>query len=119
MKLGQCFSRALKGCRFTIRSLWKTEFLFNTRFQWVAFQLQALRECLTLRDVKKTLNTLPKTLNATYTRVLENMNGNYYKHAMMILKLLALSRHPVSRIHLISQYSSIKHSLFTISVIIA
>ncbi|KAL8830056.1 MAG: hypothetical protein Q9191_001649 [Dirinaria sp. TL-2023a] len=64
-------------------------------FQWVAFQLQALKECLTLRDVKQTLKTLPKTLNATYTRVMENMNQNYYKRAMVVLKLLALSCHPV------------------------
>ncbi|KAF7984303.1 hypothetical protein HWV62_15275 [Athelia sp. TMB] len=39
-------------------------------FRWVALQLCGLKRCLNAREVKKQLQTLPKTLEKTYERIL-------------------------------------------------
>lgn len=38
-------------------------------FRWVPYQLDVLEACNTLRELRKALNDLPKTLKDTYARV--------------------------------------------------
>jgi hypothetical protein len=69
--------------------------LNGNRFRWVDCQMQSLRECIMLKDLREALTSLPETLSATYARVLENINPRCYKHAMKVLKFLTVSPRPV------------------------
>ncbi|RDW76076.1 hypothetical protein BP5796_06897 [Coleophoma crateriformis] len=49
--------------------------LIEHRFRWVSCQLDALSTCKSPRDVKSALESLPRTLDETYARALEKIEG--------------------------------------------
>ncbi|KAI4775543.1 hypothetical protein E4T52_09513 [Aureobasidium sp. EXF-3400] len=63
-------------------------------FRWVACQIDALRECYDLRELRQALITLPETLNETYSRILENIPENKVRAATTILRLLTWGFRP-------------------------
>lgn len=59
-------------------------------------QLDALQKCLNLSALRKTLGSLPKTLDETYERILLNIPDEYSDYAMRILHWLTHSLRPLS-----------------------
>ncbi|KAH0006078.1 Pfs, NACHT and ankyrin domain protein, partial [Aureobasidium melanogenum] len=64
-------------------------------FRWVACQLDALKNCLDYPRLKRALQNLPRTLDDTYTQILENMPGEYVEQTTVILNLLVRSEKPI------------------------
>jgi hypothetical protein len=64
------------------------------RFRWVVCQLEMLRRCPTLADLRTALETLPKTLDETYERILLKIDENYTAHVQKILQYLAFAIRP-------------------------
>lgn len=60
----------------------------EVRFRWISCQLESLRKFLRPSNVRKTLKTLPATLDDTYERVLLNTSEEYYKEALAALAAL-------------------------------
>ena len=54
-----------------------------------------MENCLTLPKLRKTLATLPKTLDDTYARILCNIDDEYQQYALHILQWLAFSMRPL------------------------
>ncbi|KAK2811859.1 hypothetical protein FQN50_001897 [Emmonsiellopsis sp. PD_5] len=67
----------------------------NGMFRWVVCQLDELRKCRNVKSLDQTLNSLPKTLDDTYERILLNIPENDRQDALTILKWLAFSARPV------------------------
>ena len=65
------------------------------RFRWVVCQLDALQKCLTVASLKKTLRALPKTLYATYDRILFDIDSIYREQAFQILQWLVVAQRPL------------------------
>ena len=61
--------------------------LMCSRFRWVVCQLDALRKCLTTGHIKKALQQLPKTLDDTYNRILDQIDDEYCQFAYDIFTL--------------------------------
>ena len=69
----------------------------SVRFQWAKCQLDALRNCFSVSDVRKALRSLPKDLDDTYARILESIdNKGYGDQVAKILQWLAYSIVPMS-----------------------
>jgi hypothetical protein len=66
--------------------------LTEERFRWVSCQLDSLRKCLRPGTVRKTLSTLPSTLDETYERILLNIDEQYKQEAQAALTWLVASR---------------------------
>lgn len=66
--------------------------LTEERFRWVSCQLDSLRKCLRPAAVRKTLSTLPSTLDETYERILLNIDEQYRQEAQVALNWLVASR---------------------------
>ncbi|RMJ21138.1 ankyrin repeat protein, partial [Aspergillus sp. HF37] len=64
-------------------------------FRWVECQLESLRSCLTPASVRKTLNSMPKTLEKTYDMILARINPDYQGQVYMILQWLAFCVRPL------------------------
>ncbi|KAL9116967.1 MAG: hypothetical protein Q9187_006501, partial [Circinaria calcarea] len=64
-------------------------------FRWVACQLEALGTCLSPSAILTALQTLPKTLDETYGRILLNMPEDYRTLAFTALQWLAFSERPL------------------------
>ena len=62
----------------------------------MACQLDALRNCYTLKDLKRELGTLPKTLEDTYDQILLRIDDNHRDSALRILQWLSLAARPVT-----------------------
>ena len=58
------------------------------RFRWVACQLDLLGDCFNLPQLHDALASLPKTLDDTYARILDNIDKNYSHCNREILKIL-------------------------------
>jgi ankyrin repeat protein len=58
--------------------------------------LAELRKCLKLPNIRKELSNLPKTLDATYTRILKNIPSMYQREMRTVLMLLAFSERPMT-----------------------
>lgn len=67
-----------------------------SRFVWVVSQLDALERCLTPEDVVDALDTLPRTLDETYARILRKIEPEYMPGTIRLLQLLAYSERPLS-----------------------
>ncbi|KAG8526681.1 uncharacterized protein KY384_008110 [Bacidia gigantensis] len=65
-------------------------------FRWASCQLELLRKCLRASTVKQTLQTLPRTLDDTYDRILLNIDQTYRKEAILALMWLLYSERPLS-----------------------
>ncbi|OWT42470.1 NACHT and ankyrin domain protein [Pochonia chlamydosporia 170] len=64
-------------------------------FRWVACQLDALEKCLDYRTLQIALNSLPKTLDKTYRRILHGIPSEYKQNAVRILQFLTYSERPL------------------------
>ncbi|PVH70406.1 hypothetical protein DL98DRAFT_597846 [Cadophora sp. DSE1049] len=53
-------------------------------------------KCLKLPNIRKELNNLPKTLDATYARILNNVSSLYEREPKTVLMLLAFSARPMT-----------------------
>ncbi|KAF2807352.1 purine and uridine phosphorylase [Mytilinidion resinicola] len=54
-------------------------------FRWVACQIDALEDCLDYPTLRTALNSLPKTLDETYKRIIVAIPDNYKENALRIL----------------------------------
>lgn len=70
--------------------------LYLHRFRWVTCQLASLKNCLNASAVRKTLSSLPATLDATYERILLNIEPEYQQEAFSALIWLAASERPLT-----------------------
>ena len=68
----------------------------HIRFRWVDCQLSEIRKCMELSSLEKTLGTLPTTLDATYDRILTNIDEAYVDKAIRVLQWLAFSARPMT-----------------------
>jgi ankyrin repeat protein len=67
--------------------------LSHLRFRWVACQMDALKNCLDYPRLRQTLKNLPKTLDETYSRILEAIPAEHSAQTVTILNLLIWSDH--------------------------
>ncbi|KAJ9149081.1 Zinc finger, ZZ-type [Pleurostoma richardsiae] len=65
-------------------------------FRWAFCQIETLRECDTIGEIKRTLDTLPKTLDETYERILADMFKQSAEKAWAILVWLLFSARPLT-----------------------
>ncbi|KAF2876225.1 heterokaryon incompatibility protein-domain-containing protein [Massariosphaeria phaeospora] len=65
-------------------------------FQWAVCQLDTLAKCCNQAMLRKSLATLPRTLDQTYDRILSAISEEYSEYAMRILQWLAFSARPLS-----------------------
>ena len=73
----------------------------SVRFQWVKCQLDALGKCLSVSDLRKALRSLPRDLDDTYTRILQDIdNKGYGDQVAKIMQWLACSVAPMSLVEI-------------------
>ncbi|KAL2819101.1 purine and uridine phosphorylase [Aspergillus granulosus] len=65
-------------------------------FRWAACQLDILQDCLDLRMLRKSLRSLPKTLEETYARILAGISESYQPYAIRLLQFLTYSERPLT-----------------------
>jgi hypothetical protein len=66
-------------------------------FRWIECQLDALCHCPTAHSIKKTLETLPTSLEKTYERMLSRIRPEHKQYVKRALYLLCFSHRPVSQ----------------------
>lgn len=71
-------------------------FTYLKRFRLADCQLDVLRKCLRVNNIKNVLDTLPNSLFEIYDRILARIDEAYDEDASVILKWLAFSARPVS-----------------------
>ncbi|OQO08792.1 hypothetical protein B0A48_05682 [Cryoendolithus antarcticus] len=65
-------------------------------FRWAACQLDVLAKCVTRGKVRRALQDLPKTLDETYARILQQIDeGENAEEALKILRWLAYAARPL------------------------
>ncbi len=69
--------------------------LIPCRFRWVVCQLETLRRSAQ-RNVRGILEKLPKTLDETYERVLNEINDDNRGHARRLLHCIAVAVYPLN-----------------------
>ena len=57
--------------------------------------MDSVRKCLKLDALRKALNTLPKTLDDTYERILSNLDQEYKEDALRVFQWLCFSARPM------------------------
>ncbi|KAF2149963.1 hypothetical protein K461DRAFT_229894, partial [Myriangium duriaei CBS 260.36] len=70
-------------------------------FRWVSCQLDALAKCRDLRNLKRALQSLPKTLDETYERILRNIPEEDIGIAVRLLQFLLYSERPLKLVEAI------------------
>ncbi|PGH16886.1 hypothetical protein AJ80_05030 [Polytolypa hystricis UAMH7299] len=65
-------------------------------FRWVACQLDLLQNLSQASKIRKALKCLPKTLDATYDRMLNSIDDEYRDQAILALQWLAYSARPLT-----------------------
>ena len=68
----------------------------NGMFRWVECQLDAIRGCMKPALLRKTLKSLPKTLDDTYARILTNVAEDYIEDVHRILSCLVCCLYPLA-----------------------
>ncbi|KAH9024693.1 hypothetical protein EDB85DRAFT_2292506 [Lactarius pseudohatsudake] len=63
-------------------------------FRWVFCQLEMLRHCMPSK-IRQSLNKLPKTLDETYKRILEEIPETNHDHVLRLLQCLAVAIRPL------------------------
>jgi ankyrin repeat protein len=69
---------------------------YQCRFRWAVCQLDTLGECRTRATLRKSLATLPPTLDKTYDRILSAISEADSQYAVTILQWLTFSIRPLS-----------------------
>ena len=88
LEVEEALTTKAKGMYVPYYSQEVSKILTVERFRWVSCQLDALRKCLRPIAVKKTLSTLPSTLDETYERILLNIDEQYKQEAWLALTWL-------------------------------
>ncbi|CAN9382094.1 unnamed protein product [Alternaria alternata] len=65
-------------------------------FRWAVCQIDALAKCRNLATLRKSLATLPQTLDQTYDRILTAIREDDSAYAMRILQWLTFSARPLT-----------------------
>ena len=68
----------------------------HSRFRWVALQLDTLKGCWTIADLKKQLNDLPQGLEETYDRILLGIKEKDHGYVKLFLQWLSFAVRPLS-----------------------
>ena len=68
----------------------------NGMFRWVECQLDAIRGCMKPAHLRRTLKSLPRTLDDTYARILDNIHEDYVEDVCRILSCLICSFYPLA-----------------------
>ena len=68
----------------------------NGMFRWVECQLGAIRGCMKPALLRKTLKALPKTLDDTYARILNDVADDYVEDVHRVLSYLASCFYPAA-----------------------
>ena len=68
--------------------------MHSHRFRWVFCQLEVLRVCFPA-NLRQTLKELPKSLDETYKRILNEINNANRVHAYRLLQCLAVALRPL------------------------
>ena len=64
--------------------------------RWAACQIDELESCLDYRTLESELNSLPKTLDETYCRIIRAIPSKYKPYAIILLQLVTFSDRPVT-----------------------
>ncbi|KAG9762871.1 Pfs, NACHT and ankyrin domain protein, partial [Aureobasidium melanogenum] len=64
-------------------------------FRWVHCQIEELTKCLDKLAVRRVLQTLPKDLNETYDRILQDIPAARVSNAIKLLQLLTFTNRPL------------------------
>ncbi|RFU23992.1 hypothetical protein B7463_g12349, partial [Scytalidium lignicola] len=64
-------------------------------FRWVDCQLGILGKCVTIKDVRKALKALLKSLSETYALTLDRIDEHHSEYAIKVLMWLAISPKPL------------------------
>lgn len=64
-------------------------------FRWVCCQVEVIAKCVTPRDLRRALSSLPKSLSAAYTSIIAQIEEFHWEYAMKILLWLAISSEPL------------------------
>ncbi|KAM6529613.1 hypothetical protein FALCPG4_007743 [Fusarium falciforme] len=64
-------------------------------FRWAACQLDSLAECLSPNAIESALESLPRDLNETYYRMLQNIPPTYKSGAIRLLQFLVYAKRPL------------------------
>ncbi|THZ76160.1 hypothetical protein D6C85_02431 [Aureobasidium pullulans] len=64
-------------------------------FRWAKCQLDALANCISLRQLNNALLTLPMTLHETYDRILDRIPTMYLQDTIRLLQVLTWSERPL------------------------
>ena len=70
-------------------------------FRWVDCQLDCLRKCLKLDSLRRTLRSLPKTLDDTYQRIICGIDEEYREDALKVLQWLCFSVRPMHLLEMV------------------
>ncbi|KAM5521104.1 hypothetical protein FOXYSP1_14994 [Fusarium oxysporum f. sp. phaseoli] len=65
-------------------------------FRWAACQLESLARCLSPAAIEIALMSLPRDLNETYSRMLENIPSEYRRDAIRLLQFLVHTKRPLT-----------------------
>ncbi|KAI3572137.1 hypothetical protein IWW34DRAFT_824444 [Fusarium oxysporum f. sp. albedinis] len=65
-------------------------------FRWAACQLESLARCLSPKAIELALRSLPRDLNETYYRMLQNIPSEYKSSAIRLLQFLVYTRRPLT-----------------------
>ncbi|KIW99546.1 uncharacterized protein Z518_11285 [Rhinocladiella mackenziei CBS 650.93] len=65
-------------------------------FRWVDCQFDSIQQCVKLSTLRKTLSSLPKTLDETYDRILQTLEPTpHFQDAVKALRWLCFSERPL------------------------
>ena len=70
------------------------DYLLSHRFRWVFCQLEVLRHCLP-QSIRRTLHELPRSLDETYERVLNEIGPANRDHVHRLLQCLTVAIRPL------------------------
>ena len=87
------------------------------RFRWVFCQLDKLRRCLPGR-IRRALDELPGTLDATYERTLQDIDGENWGYAHRLLQCIAVALRPL-RIEELAEFLAIDFDASRIPTLVA
>ena len=68
---------------------------FHLRFRWVHCQLNTLKRCITAKQIRKTLDDLPRDLDSTYSRILQRIDENEWGVVQQALYWLVAAFQPL------------------------
>lgn len=68
----------------------------NGMFRWAVCQLQEVRKSINVKMLKRLLSSLPRTLDDTYSRALENIDAEYINYAVRLFPWLCFSFRPTT-----------------------